>query len=91
MEFFLEAVLTFSFGKFSFFAMYQWKRYLERGIGIPWDTFIFIRIEGKIEKIKRTKFRFCKIFHAMQFISSFLFPVLKSSSPANEVNQVSQL
>ena len=50
MEFFLEAVLTFCFGKFSFFAMYQWKRYLERGIGIPWDTFIFIRIEGKIEK-----------------------------------------
>ena len=42
-------------------------------------------------KAKSTKFMFCKIFHAMQFISSFLFPVLKSSSPANEVNQVSQL
>ena len=71
--------------------MYQWKHYLERGISIPWDMLIFIRIEGKIAKIERTKFGFCKIFHAMQFISSFLFRVLKSSSPANEVNQVSQL
>ena len=91
MECFLQAALTFCFEKFSFFAVYLWKRYLERGIGILWDMFIFIRIEGKIEQIERTKFRFCKIFHAMQFISSFLFPVLKFSSPANEVNQVSQL
>ena len=53
--------------------------------------FIFNRMEGKIAKIAIKKFRFCKTFYAMQYISSFLFPVLKSSAPANEAYRVSQL
>ena len=47
----------------------------ERGISIPPDMFIFIRIEGKIAKMTKTIFRFCKTFHAMQYISLILFPV----------------
>ena len=70
--------------------MYGWEHDLQRGISISWDMFIFIRIERKIAKTAKTKFRFCKTFHAMQYISSFVFPVLKSSVPATEADQVSQ-
>ena len=84
MEIFLQAVLIFCTGKFSFFAMFQWKHCLERGISIPPDMFIFIRIEGKIAKMAKTIFRFRKTFHAMQYISLILFPVLKSSGLDNE-------
>ena len=49
--------------------------------------FIFIRFEGKIAEMAKTKFRFCKTFHALQYISLILFPVLKSSGLANEAEK----
>ena len=84
MDIFLQPVLTFCTGKFSFLAMHQWKHCLDRGISIPRDMFIFIRFEGKIAKMAKTKFRFCKTFHAMQYISLILFPVKNSSGLANK-------